>query len=133
MILAIADTHAVIWYLFSDSRLGNAASAFIDAAVAKGDHIGVSAISIAEMVYLIEKGRIPANALKELHTATADPGAVLQHLPLDENIAMQMTEIPRQDLPDLPDRVIAATARFYNVPVLSRDHRIRSSTIQSIW
>lgn len=133
MILAIADTHAVIWYLFSDSRLGKAASAFIDAAVAKGDHIGVSAISIAEMVYLIEKGRIPANALQELHTATADPRAVLQHLPLDQNIAMHMTEISRQDLPDLPDRVIAATARFYNVPVLSRDHRIRSSTIQSIW
>lgn len=133
MILAIADTHAVIWYLFSDSRLGKAASAFIDAAVSKGDHIGVSAISIAEMVYLIEKGRIPTNALQELHTATADPRAVLQHLPLDENIAMQMTAISRQDLPDLPDRVIAATARFYNVPVLSRDHRIRSSTIQSIW
>jgi PIN domain nuclease of toxin-antitoxin system len=63
MIVAIADTHTTIWYLFSDPRLGNAASAFIDDTIAKGDHIGLSAISIAEMVYLIEKGRIPANAL----------------------------------------------------------------------
>ena len=30
MIVAIADTDAVIWYLFSDPRLGKAASAFID-------------------------------------------------------------------------------------------------------
>lgn len=30
MIVAIADTHAAIWYLFSDARLGRAASAFID-------------------------------------------------------------------------------------------------------
>jgi hypothetical protein len=33
MIVAIADTHAAIWYLFSDPRLGRAASASIDAEV----------------------------------------------------------------------------------------------------
>jgi predicted nucleic acid-binding protein len=46
---------------------------------------------------------------------------------------MKMAEIPRQNLPDLPDRVVAATALFYNVPVLSRDARIRSSDIKTIW
>jgi len=133
MIAAIADTHTAIWYLFSDPRLGKRASAFIDDTIAKGDYVGVSAISIAEMVYLIEKGRIPGNALNDLHAATADPRAVLQHVPLDENIAMKMAEVPRQDLPDLPDRVIAATALFHGVPVLSRDGRIRSSQVQTIW
>jgi PIN domain nuclease of toxin-antitoxin system len=34
MIVAIADTHTTIWYLFSDSRLGKAASDFIDSAIA---------------------------------------------------------------------------------------------------
>jgi PIN domain nuclease of toxin-antitoxin system len=133
MIVAIADTHAAIWYLFSDPRLGTAASAFIDQTIAAGDHIGISAITIAEMVYLIEKGRIPGNALNDLHRATADQRAVLRHVPLDENIAVEMTRIARRDLPDLPDRIIAATALFYNVPVLSRDRRIRSSSIQTIW
>ena len=133
MIVAIADTHTTIWYLFSDPRLGSAASAFIDDTIARGDHIGVSAITIAEMVYLIEKGRIPATALNELHTATADPGAVLRHAPFDQNVAMKMTEVPRQEVPDLPDRVIGATALFYSVPVLSRDRRIRSSSIRTIW
>jgi PIN domain nuclease of toxin-antitoxin system len=52
MIGAIADTHTAIWYLFSDPRLGKRASAFIDDTIAKGDYVGVSAISIAEMVYL---------------------------------------------------------------------------------
>jgi PIN domain nuclease of toxin-antitoxin system len=133
MIVAVADTHSVIWYLFSDPRLGKGASAFIDAMIANGDHIGVSAITIAEMIYLTEKGRIPANALKELHTATADSKAVLRHVPLDETIAMRMAEIPRQELPDLPDCVIAATALSYAVPVVSRDGRIRASSIQTIW
>ena len=35
MIVAIADTHTTIWYLYSDSRLGNAASDFIDNAISK--------------------------------------------------------------------------------------------------
>jgi PIN domain nuclease of toxin-antitoxin system len=130
MIVAIADTHAAIWYLFSDSRLGNAASAFIDATLASGDHIGVSSISLAEMVYLIEKARIPASALKDLQSAIADSKAVLKHV---ENVAMKMAEVPRQDVPDLPDRVIAATALLRGVLVLSRDDQIRSSSIKTIW
>ncbi len=121
MIAAIADTHAALWYLFSDSRLGHSASAFIDTTVADGDHIGVSAISIAEMVYLIEKGRIPATALDDVRSAVADPKAVLRYVPLDETIAMNISAISRDEGPDLPDRIIAATAHLYGVPVLSRD------------
>jgi PIN domain nuclease of toxin-antitoxin system len=133
MIVAVADTHTAIWYLFSDPRLSKAASAFIDETIAAGDHIGVSAISLAEMVYLVEKSRIPANALNDLHAAITDPRSVLQHMPLDEAVAMKMPEVSRQDIPDLPDRVIAATAQLHGIPLLSRDGRIRSSTITTIW
>jgi len=133
MIVAIADTHTTIWYLFSDSRLGKAASDFIDNTITKGDHIGVSAITIAEMIYLVEKGRIPASAVQDLSNAAANPKAVLKYVPLDEHVAMKMMDVPRQNLPDLPDRIVAATALFYNVPVLSRDRRIRSSDIKTIW
>lgn len=133
MIVAIADTHAVIWYLFSDPRLGKAASAFIDDAIANGNHVGVAAITIAEMVYLVEKGRIPQGAVHDLHAAISHPNAVLQHVPLDENIAIEMMEIPRQDVPDLPDRIIAATASFYSVPLLTRDERIQGLSLQTIW
>jgi len=70
---------------------------------------------------------------RDLHAAIADPNAVLQHVPLDENVAKKMCEVSRQDIPDLPDRVIAATAQLRGVPVLSRDSRIRTSTVQTIW
>lgn len=70
MIVAIADTHATVWYLFSDPRLGKTASAFIDDTMLKGDHIGVSTISIVEMVYLIENDRIPPTALDDLRAAS---------------------------------------------------------------
>jgi PIN domain nuclease of toxin-antitoxin system len=117
MITAIADTHTAIWYLFSDPQLGSTASAFIDAAVANGDHVGVSAISLAEMVYLIEKGRIPAGALTDLCTAFADPDSVFQHVPVDDKVAVKMAEVSRDQIPDLPDRIIAATAHLRGIPV----------------
>jgi predicted nucleic acid-binding protein len=85
------------------------------------------------MIYLIEKGRIPATALDDLRAAIADPKAVVRYVALDEEIALKMADVPRQDIADLPDRAIAATAVFYGVPVLSRDGRIRSSNIKSIW
>lgn len=133
MIVAVADTHTIIWYLYSDSRLGKAASDFIDKTIAQGDHLAVSAISIAEMVYLVEKGKIPAGALNDLQTATANPKAILQHVPFDERLALKMAEVPRQNIPDLPDRIIAATALFHGIPILSRDSRIRLSGIETIW
>jgi PIN domain nuclease of toxin-antitoxin system len=133
MIVAVADTHTAIWYLFSDPRLSKTASAFIDQTIVAGDHIGVSAITLAEMVYLVEKGRIPADALNDLHAAIADPKSVFQHVPVDKSVALKMPEVPRQDIPDLPDRIIAATAQLRSVPLLSRDGRIRSSTIKTIW
>jgi PIN domain nuclease of toxin-antitoxin system len=133
MIAAIADTHTAIWYLFADPRLGKGAFQFIAQTIASGDHIGISAISFAEMVYLIEKGRIEANSLHDLLAAIADPQDVLRQVVLDDAIAVAMRRVPRQDIPDLPDRVIAATALLHGIPVLSRDSRIRSSSIKTIW
>ena len=133
MLTAIADTHTAIWYLFSDSRLGRAASECIDEAIVNGNHIGISAISLAEMIYLIEKKRIPESALKDVLAAIADPKRIFQEVPLDAGIVLKMMDVPRAEIPDLPDRIIAATAKFYGAPVLSRGGRIRSSATKTIW
>ena len=133
MIAAVADTHTAIWFLYSDPRLFKGAYALIDKAIADGNSIGVSAITVAEMVYLVEKERIPANNLIGLPAALADPRSVFHPIPLDEAVTLKMVEVSRKDIPDLPDRIIAATAQLLGVPVLSRDSRIRSSAITTIW
>lgn len=46
---------------------------------------------------------------------------------------MIMKEVSREEIPDLPDRVIAAAALLLRVPVLSRDGRIRSSSVAAIF
>jgi predicted nucleic acid-binding protein len=75
---------------------------------------------IVEIAYLIEKDRIPSSAFNDLREATVDAAAVLKCVALDEKIALKMMEVPREAVPDLPDRVIAATALLHGVPILSR-------------
>jgi PIN domain nuclease of toxin-antitoxin system len=133
MIVGIADTHTALWYLFNDERLGKNASAFLEATVAQGDHIGLSAISLAEIVYLIEKHRIAPTALDDVLAAIHDPKNVLKQIALDDAVVFNMLQIPRKQIPDLPDRIIAATALLYGVPVLSRDGRIRASSLRTVW
>ncbi len=133
MITAIADTHAAIWYLFRDARLADGARSFIDDARQQGKKVGVSAISLAELVYLQEKDRVSRDTLPTLLARLRDPEVVLQEVPVNGPIAERMQDISRNSVPDLPDRVIAATALHFGVPVISRDRKIQASGIETVW
>lgn len=133
MIAAVADTHAALWHLFDDPRLSGTARDFIDRAATRRQRIVVSSVSLAEVVYLIEKNRLPLSAYVDLKSALSDPNHVLKEAPLTIEIVDAMREVPRQGVPDLPDRIVAATALHFGVPVISRDWRIQSSAIQTIW
>jgi PIN domain nuclease of toxin-antitoxin system len=62
VIAVVADTHAALWYLFENPRLSTDARRFMDNAAAAGQDIVVSPISLAEIVYPVEKNRLPASA-----------------------------------------------------------------------
>lgn len=133
MLRAVADTHTIIWYLYDDPRLSQPARTLIEDAASAGDQVGLSTITLAEMVYLIEKGRIHPEALHRVLTALDEPTPFLRDLPLDRPIVAVMPAVDRSQVPDLPDRIIAATAKLYGVPVISRDRRILLSPLDTIW
>jgi PIN domain nuclease of toxin-antitoxin system len=76
---------------------------------------------------------LPANAYTDLKAALADPDHVFKEAPFTEAIVDAMRQVPRAEVPDMPDRIVAATAVYYGVPVISRDGRIRSSNLQTVW
>ena len=86
MIVAVADTHTVIWYLFDDSRLSNTARQTIETAAVDGNQIGIASITLAEIVYLSEKNRIPEQTLERLLNAIEVEDSVLIEIPLDKNV-----------------------------------------------
>ena len=88
---------------------------------------------MAEIVHLIEKNRLPASAYADLKAAIAEPDHVFKEAPLTLEIVEAMRQVPRADVPDLPDRIVAATGVYFGAPVISRDGRIRASNLQTVW
>jgi len=133
VIAGVADTHAALWYLLKNPSLSATARRFMDDAATAGRDIVLSPISLAEIVYLVEKNRLPASAYDDLKSALADPEYVIEEAPFNGEIVEAMLNVSRADVPDMPDRIVAATGMFFGVPVISRDGRIRSSSVQTIW
>jgi PIN domain nuclease of toxin-antitoxin system len=133
VIAGVADTHSALWYLLKNPRLSNLARKFIDDAAAAGDEIAISPISLAEILYLTEKGRLPLSAYSDLKGALADHEYVIEEAPFTSEIVDVMRTVPRDSIPDMPDRIVAATAVYLGVPVISRDGRIRAPNVRTIW
>ncbi len=129
----IADTHALIWYLLDSPRLSDSASVQFEACHTGGVRIGVASISIVEIVYLVDKGRIPTQTIPLLQEGLERQSSLLEIVPLTQSIAMTVRQVPREQVPDLPDRVIAATALHLAVPLISRDRRIQLSNVTTVW
>lgn len=88
---------------------------------------------MAEIVYLIEKNRLPPSAYDELTQALADPEHVFAEAAFTTAVVQAMRQVSRVEVPDMPDRLIAATAVYLGVPVISRDRRIRAANLRTIW
>jgi PIN domain nuclease of toxin-antitoxin system len=133
MIKGVADTHAIIWYIYGDARLSNPAKTFIQNTFEQGDQIAISAITLIEVIYLIERNRIAAESFSRLALALGDPDSGLLECPIDLQTARALSRVSMGQIPDMPDRIIAATALQLEVPIISRDARITHSDLETIW
>ena len=133
MFAGVADTHAALWFLFGDPRLTITAKSFFESAARGRRKIALAPISLAEVVYLVEKRRLPASAFDDLVAALRNPNHVLKEAPFTLDVVGAMRQVPRDAAPDMPDRIVAATAVYLGVPVISRDGQIRASFVQTIW
>ena len=130
----VADTHTLIWYIFELPRLSPAALTALEQAVNEGNSIYFSAITIVEISYLIERGRLAGEVLTRVLNAVDDPNVGILLAPLDRNISATIQQIDRATVSDMPDRIIAATALSLSLPLVTRDAKIQAlTTIQTIW
>jgi PIN domain nuclease of toxin-antitoxin system len=130
---AVADTHAAIWYLWKPENLSPRAAAIIDESAEQGERVGVSAITLCEIVYLAEKGRIRSDAADLFLESILAPDGVFEEIPLDSAVAMLLPSVSHSQVPDMPDRIIAATAHSCGVSLITKDRKIQQADIDTIW
>ncbi len=129
----VADTHALIWYILDPDLLSKLALKALDTASNQGDPIFLSAISIVEICYLVDKGRLTKTVLERVITAIEAENAGIEIISIDLKIGLAVRQISREIVPDMPDRIIAATALHLNIPLVTKDAKIQSANIQTIW
>jgi len=111
----VLDTHAAIWYLLDAMSLSQ------------------RVFSLVEVVYLVERGRIAADVFGRFIGELGRENPAFTVVPLDSNVAGVLRGIPRNVVPDMPDRIIAATALYLGLPLVTRDRRLQAAGIQTIW
>jgi PIN domain nuclease of toxin-antitoxin system len=126
----LADTVAIVRHLRQHPALGRQASNILHEADHGLHRIYLSAITLMEVLYLWEAGRIDLH-LGEL-IVIVSRSRNYQVVPLDTNVILAAVDI--DDVPELHDRVIVATARYLGVPILTGDRVIAASQyVQTIW
>jgi PIN domain nuclease of toxin-antitoxin system len=97
------------------------------------DRIILPSIVLVEIIYLIEKNRLRPEVLSRVVGELSKPTTTLEIANLDLGIALALNKVSRQAVPDMPDRIMAATALHNQVPLVTRDGNLRSCGIETIW
>jgi len=129
----VADTPALVWYLRGDPNLSATALAAIEDALTVGNPVHFATVSLVEVTYLVEKGRLPQSVHAMVTAVLSDPRSGIRPVPFDLAMAEALARVPRAIVPDMPDRMITATAIHLGLPLITRDARIRRANVPTIW
>lgn len=123
----VLDTHVLIWHLQDSEFISSPANSILDDVEAGKAKAVIPSIVLVEMVYLAEKKRIDLHLLDAALRCLRD-GENYQVADLDLAVTENLRKIPRAVVPDMPDRIIAATALVMGLPILSIDSKIPPSS-----
>lgn len=129
----VTDTHGLIWYLEDSPQLGKKAQAAFDSCDRGECIIYVPTICLIEIIYLQEKDRIEKTLLEQFQKELAENSIGLRVASLTFDAALSLSKVPRNQIPDMPDRIVAATALHLGLPLISKDRKIELSSVQTIW
>lgn len=121
--LYVLDTHILIWYLIGSKRLPDEFRSTIDHARLQGGRLLIPTIVLAEALNLAAKNRIKFDFAELYQLVQTEPEFEI----VDFGIGVFREVLSIKRIPEIHDRIIAATARYYGAYLLTRDGVIRSS------
>jgi len=123
----VTDTQALVKFMMGQRVINDRShQAFLSADNAESTII-IPAIVLMEVLYFFEKNRIDISLFQ---TEDLLKSQNYQFEPLSLEILKTASEIT--DIPELHDRLIAATARYLDLPLITNDPVIRASEFLDI-
>ena len=120
----LLDTHVWIWAAADEpGKLGPKTRRLIARAAAAGSLL-VTTASVFEITALATAGRLRLNQSAEKWIRDSVIRGALRVVSVDLDIAIDAGAIPSTALADPVDRMLVASARAYDVPLVTRDRQI---------
>jgi PIN domain nuclease of toxin-antitoxin system len=125
----VTDTHSILWYFTEDPRLSKRAFDVFEGTVREG-FIIIPAVVLAEIMFIAKKGRITLTFEETLKKIERYENFDLA--PLDVDILKVANKIEANL--EMHDRLIVATALYFNATLITKDRRIVNAAIcPTIW
>jgi PIN domain nuclease of toxin-antitoxin system len=128
----LLDTHAWIWWVHGDRRLGTQTLNKLDQLPASS-RPAISDISLWEVATLVSLGRLEIESTLDAWLAMAAHPSTVRILPITPRIAVEVARLPDTFQRDPADRVIVSTSRVHGLPILTRDAAIAKSGLARLW
>ncbi|RJX22066.1 MAG: PIN domain-containing protein [Ammonifex sp.] len=121
--LYVLDTHVLIWYFTGSKRLKRQFKELIDNVRSQGGRLLIPTIVLAEAMHIAEKGRVHFDFTEMYRLIKEEPE--FEIVSFSPDILEESTQI--SNIPEIHDRIIVATAKFYQAGILTKDRVIRNS------
>ena len=118
----VVDTHVLIWYFIGSKRLKRKLKEKIEEVRNAGGRLLVPTIVLAEALAIAEKGKVEFNFQDMYQLITNEPE--FEVVSFTSEI---LEEAMHTEIPEIHDRIIVATARFYKAGMLTKDKMILES------
>lgn len=130
--MILLDTHAWWWALSEPEHLSGLARQQIEQTPV-GQRC-IASISLWEFAMMAQRGRIQLTISAQEWLDYALQNARTKVLPLSAEIAVDSCNLPGEFHKDPADRLIVATARFHNIPLVTKDQKIRDyKHVATVW
>jgi PIN domain nuclease of toxin-antitoxin system len=129
----VLDTHAWVWFVDDPRQLSAAARKATETARAAGS-IVISSISCWEVAMLAAGGRLKLTIDVRDWIAKCEALPFFNFVPVDNAIFARSVFLAGPLHADPADRIIIATALTRDIPIVTKDRKIRNyPRVQSIW
>jgi PIN domain nuclease of toxin-antitoxin system len=115
----VLDTHVWLWWTAAPQKLSRAATRAIE----RADRIGVSTMSVFELVELVERRRIKLDSPAGAWVRDALARERVEPVPVTPDIAVEAARL--RFVGDPVDRIVYASARVQEAQLVTRDQRMR--------
>ena len=130
--MILLDTHTWIWSHSATWLLSDNVKKLIKKT--QTDHRAIASISIWEFAMMVTRGRINVKIDPKLWLNNAISNSGLKVIELTPEIALESCNLPGDFHTDPADQIIVATARTYNLTLLTKDKKIMEYPhVEAIW